>query len=117
MCAWLGMATAAWAQAGDDATADPVAQLALADKDLKAIRNSLEDAETLDSLKTLSDRALDVQRRADAAQTALQPRLEQLEFRISQLGAVAEGEVEARELTQQRKALNQERADAAAAIA
>lgn len=117
MCAWLGMATGAWAQASDDAAADPVAQLAQADKDLKAIRTSLEDAETLDSLKMLSDRALDVQRRADAAQTALQPRLEQLEFRISQLGTAAEGEVEARELTQQRKGLNQERADVAAAIA
>ncbi|WP_282296597.1 DUF3772 domain-containing protein [Stenotrophomonas sp. PS02289] len=117
MCAWLGMATGAWAQASDDAATDPVTQLAQADKDLKAIRTSLEDAETLDSLKTLSDRALEVQRRADAAQAALQPRLEQLEFRISQLGAVAEGEVEARELTQQRKGLNQERADVTAAIA
>lgn len=117
MCAWLGMAPDAWAQVGDDATTDPVTQLAQADKDLKAIRTSLEDAETLDSLKMLSDRALEVQRRADAAQAALQPRLEQLEFRIAQLGTAAEGAVEARELTQQRKGLNQERADVAAAIA
>lgn len=117
MCAWLVMATGAWAQASDDAAANPVAQLAQADKDLKAIRTALDDAETRDTLKTLSDRALEVQRQADAAQAALQPRLEQLDFRISQLGAVADGGVEARELAQQRKALNQERTGIAGAIA
>lgn len=117
MVAWLCVAPWAAAQSSEEGNADPVAQLAQATRDLKSTRAALNDAETRESLKSLSDRALEVQRQADAAQTGLQPRLEQLEFRISQLGEVAEGAVEARELAQQRKALNQERADIAAAIA
>jgi len=117
MCAWLLAAPAAFAQGAADGQNQPLAQLAQAGKDLAAIQQSLDDAETRDTLKTLSDRALGVQRRADDAQAALQPQLDQLDIRISQLGAVAEGTVESRDLAQQRKSLNQERADIAAAIA
>jgi len=117
MSAWLLAAPVAFAQGADDAQNQPLAQLAQAGKDLAAIQRSLEDADTRDTLKTLSDRALGVQRRADDAVGALQPQLDQLDIRISQLGAVAEGTVESRELAQQRKTLNQERADIAAAIA
>ncbi|MBT2767927.1 mechanosensitive ion channel family protein [Stenotrophomonas sp. ISL-67] len=117
MCAWLLAAPAVSAQGADDGQNPPLVQLAQAGKELAAIQQSLEDAETRDTLKTLSDRALGVQRSADDAQSALQPQLDQLDIRLSQLGAVAEGTVESRELVQQRKSLNQERADIAAAIA
>jgi len=117
MSVWLLAAAPAFAQGADGAQNQPLAQLAQAGKDLTAIQQSLDDADTRDTLKTLSDRALGVQRSADDAQAALQPQLDQLDIRISQLGAVAEGTVESRELVQQRKVLNQERADIAAAIA
>ena len=117
VCPGLLAAPGAWAQNGDEGAADPVAQLNQADQDLKTIRRSLDDAETRDTLKTLSDRAIAVQRSAEDAQAALQPRLELLQNRITQLGAVADGAVEARELAQQRKALNKEKADIDSAIA
>ncbi|MEG2804046.1 DUF3772 domain-containing protein [Stenotrophomonas sp.] len=113
---WLALAPPAMAQA-DPVEADPIAQLAQAGKDLKQIQDSLADADTRDTLKTLSDRALAVQRDADAARNALQPQLEQMDARVAQLGEVAEGTVEARDIALQRKALNQERSDIASAIA
>jgi potassium efflux system protein len=117
MCAWLCVAAGAWAQAPDDSVAEPKVQLAQAEKDLKAIRTALDDAETRETLSSLFERAMAVQRDAEGAQAALQPQLDQLDTRVTQLGTVPEGTVEARELAQQRKTLNQQRADAAAAIA
>ncbi|WP_457395266.1 DUF3772 domain-containing protein, partial [Roseateles sp. P5_E1] len=117
LCAWLGMAPLAMAQADEATDADPIAQLAQADKDLKQIQASLDDADTRDTLKTLSDRALAVQRDADAARNALQPQLDQMDARVAQLGVVPEGTVEARDIALQRKALNQQRSDIASAIA
>ncbi|WP_315385596.1 DUF3772 domain-containing protein [uncultured Stenotrophomonas sp.] len=114
---WLCMAPGAWAQATDDPTAQPKAQLSQAGKELDAIRDALADAETRETLSSLFDRAMKVQRDADAAQGALQPELDQLDNRLTQLGTVPEGTVEARELAQQRKGLNQQRADIASAIA
>ena len=114
---WLCMAPGAWAQATDDPTAQPKAQLSQADKELGAIRDALADAETRETLSSLFDRAMKVQRDADGAQGALQPELDQLDNRLTQLGTVPEGTVEARELAQQRKSLTQQRADIAAAIA
>jgi small-conductance mechanosensitive channel len=111
------MAPAAFAQIPDDGAADPKAQLAQADKDLKSIRASLQDAETRETLSALFERAMTVQRDADDAQAGLQPQLDQLDTRLTQLGTVAEGTVEARELAQQRKTLTQQRADIASAIA
>jgi small-conductance mechanosensitive channel len=117
VCTWLSMAPLAMAQADDATEADPIAQLAQADKDLKQIQASLDDADTRDTLKTLSDRALAVQRDADAARNALQPQLDQMDARVAQLGVVPEGTVEARDIALQRKALNQQRSDIASAIA
>lgn len=117
LCVWLSMAPLALAQADAAAENDPIAQLAQADKDLKQVKAALDDADTRDTLKTLSDRALAVQRDADAARNALQPQLEQMDVRVAQLGEVAEGTVEARDIALQRKALNQERSDIASAIA
>lgn len=117
MCAWLGLAAPAWAQGASAAEPDPIAQLTQADKDLKSIRASFEDADTRETLKALSDRALAVQREADAARNTLQPQLDQVDARVAQLGAVVEGTVESRDVAQQRKALNQERSDVASAIA
>ncbi|WP_411852726.1 DUF3772 domain-containing protein [Stenotrophomonas sp. LGBM10] len=117
LLAWLGMAPLALAQNDDPAEADPIAQLAQADKDLKQIQASLDDGDTLDTLKTLSDRALAVQRDAKAARDALDPQLKQVEGRLAQLGEVPEGATEARDIAQQRKAMTQQRADIASAIA
>ncbi|WP_313345426.1 DUF3772 domain-containing protein [Stenotrophomonas sp.] len=117
MSAWLCMAPAALAQTPDDGAADPKVQLAQADKDLKSIRASLQDAETRETLSALFERAMGVQRDADDAQAGLQPQLDQLDTRLTQLGTVAEGTVEARELAQQRRTLTQQRADIASAIA
>ncbi len=117
VCAWLGMAPVALAQGDDAVDTDPIAQLAQAGKDLKQIQASLDDADTRDTLKTLSDRALAVQRDADAARNALQPQLDQMDARVAQLGDVPEGTVEARDIALQRKTLNQQRSDIASAIA
>lgn len=117
MLVWLGMAPVALAQNDDPAEPDPIAQLAQADKDLKQIQASLDDGDTLDTLKTLSDRALAVQRDAKAARDALDPQLKQVDGRLAQLGEVPEGATEARDIAQQRKAMTQQRADVASAIA
>ncbi|WP_313160634.1 DUF3772 domain-containing protein [Stenotrophomonas sp.] len=111
------MAPVALAQNDDPAEPDPIAQLAQADKDLKQIQASLDDGDTLDTLKTLSDRALAVQRDAKAARDALDPQLKQVDGRLAQLGEVPEGATEARDIAQQRKAMTQQRADVASAIA
>lgn len=117
LCTWLSMAPLALAQGDDAATDDPIAQLAQAGKDLKQIQAAVETADTPDTLKTLSDRALAVQRDADAARNALQPELEQVDARVAQLGEVVEGTTEARDIAAQRKALNQQRSDLSSAIA
>jgi small-conductance mechanosensitive channel len=117
LCTWLSMAPLALAQGDDAAADDPIAQLAQAGKDLKQIQTAVETADTPDTLKTLSDRALAVQRDADAARNALQPELEQVDARVAQLGEVVEGTTEARDIAAQRKALNQQRSDLASAIA
>lgn len=117
LLAWLGMAPLALAQAEDAGEADPIAQLALADKELRQVQAAVDTADTPDTLKNLSDRALAVQRDADAARNALQPQLEQMDARVAQLGEVAEGTVEPRDIAVQRKALNQQRGDIASAIA
>ncbi|MER2178312.1 MAG: DUF3772 domain-containing protein, partial [Stenotrophomonas maltophilia] len=83
--AWLGAAPIALAQAGD-ADPDPSKQLAEAEKTFRSINDDLEDAATTETLKTLSDRALSVQRDADGLQTALDPQLKQVDARLSQLG-------------------------------
>lgn len=111
------MAPLALAQNDDPAEPDPIAQLAQADKDLKQIQASLDDGDTQDTLKTLSDRALAVQRDAKAARDALDPQLKQVDGRLAQLGEVPEGATEARDIAQQRKAMTQQRADIASAIA
>ncbi|MCC7634207.1 DUF3772 domain-containing protein [Stenotrophomonas rhizophila] len=117
MCAWLGLAPLALAQADAPGEGDPIAQLAQADRELKQIQASLDDADTRDTLQTLSDRALAVQRDADAARNALQPQLEQMDARVAQLGEVVAGTVEPRDIALQRKALNQQRSDIASALA
>ncbi len=114
---WLCMAPGAWAQAPDDPAAEAKTQLNQTDKELKAIRTALPDAETRETLTPLFERAMAVQRDADDAQAALQPELDQLDTRLTQLGTVPEGTVEAREVAQQRRSLTQQRADIAAAVA
>ncbi len=114
--AWLGAAPLALGQATDPAP-DPAKQLVQAEKALRATSDALEDAGTTETLKALSDRALAVQRDADGLQSALDPQLQQVDARLEQLGQVAEGTVEPPEVSRQRKALNQQKADITAQIA
>lgn len=117
--AWLALALApsAMAQDGDAAEAEPGVRLTQAEKAFREIGDAVEDPGPADTLKALSDRALALQRDADDLQGALDPQLKQLDMRLSQLGEVAAGTVEPREMAQQRKALSQERAGIAAQIA
>ncbi len=113
---WLGAAPVALGQATDPPP-DPAKQLIQAEKELRATSDALEDAGTTETLKALSDRALAVQRDADGLQSALDPQRQQVDARLEQLGQVAEGTVEPPEVSRQRKALNQQKADITAQIA
>lgn len=83
---------------------------------LDAVRKSLDDTDSAETLQALSEKALQSKRDADAAVVALEPLLKQLDARIAQLGTVEEGAEETPELTQQRKDLSQQHSDLDSAI-
>jgi len=103
----LLVAAPALAQAPPELT--PEAQVTRAEATLKSARASLEDAETPDTLATLSERAKAAKDDADAAAKALQPQLDQLNEQLAPLGEVAEGSTEAREIAVQRASLTRQR--------
>ncbi|WP_349998749.1 DUF3772 domain-containing protein [Stenotrophomonas lacuserhaii] len=95
--------------AQEPADLTPDARVARAEATLKSARASLEDAETPDTLATLSERAKAAKDDADAAAKALQPQLDQLNEQLAPLGEVAEGSTEAREVAVQRTSLTKRR--------
>ncbi|MBD8637571.1 MULTISPECIES: DUF3772 domain-containing protein [unclassified Stenotrophomonas] len=95
--------------AQEPAELTPEAQVTRAEATLKAARASLEDAETPDTLATLSERAQSAKDDANAAAKALQPQLAQLTEQLVPLGEVAEGSTEAREVAVQRTSLTKQR--------
>lgn len=95
--------------AQEPAELTPEAQVIRAEATLKAARASLEDAETPDTLATLSERAQSAKDDANAAAKALQPQLAQLTEQLVPLGEVAEGSTEAREVAVQRTSLTKQR--------
>lgn len=113
----LGIAIAAEPAASVmDAQATSLQQLEQASDALDAVRKSLDDADSSETLQALSEKTLQSKRDADNAVTALEPLLKQLDARIAQLGPVVEGTEESPELTQQRKDLSQQHSDLDSAI-
>ncbi len=104
------------AEPATEAGTDAQAQIVRAGRALEDIRRSLEDADTVDTLKTLSEKALAVQREAETAVRTLEPRLQQIDQRIAQLGTLAEGTTEGRDISQQRRALAKERSEVDSAV-
>ncbi len=87
----------------------PQARIGQAERALQAVRRSLDDADAPETLRTLSEQALQAKRDADAAVAALVPQLEQIDARIAQLGPLDDGATEERSITRQRNALDQQR--------
>ncbi|WP_425510960.1 DUF3772 domain-containing protein [Xanthomonas chitinilytica] len=94
----------------------PQAQIDKAASALEAVRQSLDSADTPDTLKTLAERALAVQRDADAAARTLAPVRDQLDAQLAQLGEVAEGTVEDADISRQRSKIGRDRSDVDSAI-
>lgn len=103
-------AATAWAaDATAEADASPQARIARAERAVLAVRRSLDDADAPETLKTLSERALQAKRDAETALQALAPQLDQIDARIAQLGPLDDGATEERSITRQRGALDQQR--------
>ncbi|MQP74428.1 DUF3772 domain-containing protein [Stenotrophomonas sp. MYb238] len=90
-------------------TPSPQASIGQAERALQAVRRSLDDAEAPETLRTLSEQALQAKRDADAAVAALMPQLEQVDARIAQLGPLDDGATEERGIARQRSVLDQQR--------
>lgn len=114
--AWTSPALAADALAPADAQTAAQEQIQTAVTALGKVRQSLDDADAAETLQALSDKALKSKRDADAAVTALEPLLKQLDARIAQLGPKADDAGESPEITRQRKELGQEHNDLDSAI-
>lgn len=114
--AWTGAAQAADSQVLAEAQTAPQEQIQAAAAALDKVRQSLDDADAAETLQSLSERALKSKRDADAAVTALEPLLKQLDARIAQLGPKTEETEESAEITRQRKDLGQEHNDLDSAI-
>ncbi len=107
MLGWLLMAPSVFSQEPDSPS--PAALLQRAEGTTKAVRAALDDAETQESLRNLIARAQGARRDTDAAASALQPQLDQLNEQLAQLGEVAEGSAEGPAVAAQRRALTRQR--------
>lgn len=108
----VGSGASPMAAGAADTAADapsPQARIGQAERALQAVRRSLDDADAPETLRTLSEQALQARRDADAAVAALAPQLEQVDARIAQLGPLDDGATEERSITRQRSALDQQR--------
>ena len=98
-----------------DGPAQSVRKIEAAAASLGEVRQALDDAESLDSLKSLVEKASAAQRDADAAVAALTPQLAQIEARVAQLGPEDKASENA-EIAAQRKALAKERSEVDSAV-
>ncbi|MFN3734646.1 DUF3772 domain-containing protein [Comamonas testosteroni] len=112
----IGLAVAAELPANGDIQTTSIAQIQQASNTLDKVRQSLDDADTSETLQALSEKALQSKRDADNAVTALEPLLKQIDARIAQLGPVAEGSEESPELSLQRKDLAQQHSELDSAL-
>lgn len=94
---------------GQSITAQARSQLQQSSSRLQQIRKSLADIESAQTLRSLSDQALEVQRVAEQVVRELGPELERLDARIAQLGELAEGRSEGSAVANQRKSLGSQR--------
>ncbi|MCL7714544.1 DUF3772 domain-containing protein [Stenotrophomonas sp. CPCC 101365] len=97
------------ADAGAGESATPQLRIGGAERALQAVRRSLSDAGAPETLKMLSEQALQAKRDADAAVAVLAPQLQQLDARMAQLGPVEDSTPEERGIARQRAALEQQR--------
>ncbi len=112
----LALAGTAWAAPDPEAdTTTPQARIEQASQALEGIKRAWNDADAPETLKTLSERAVQVQRDAEAGVQALQPELSQLDARIGQLGPAPDAGEEP-DIARQRKALDQQRSELDAGI-
>ena len=116
LCLFLVLAHAAEGAVTGDAKAPPEQQLQNAVAALEQVQAALDDADNIETLQSLSEKALKVKRDADSAVAALEPLLKQLDARIEQLGPKEEGSTEEAEITRQRNALDAEHSDLDSAI-
>lgn len=84
-------------------------QLQQSTRQVQRIRLSLADLESAESLRALSEQALEGQRVAEQVVRELGPELALLDARIAQLGEVAEGSSEGSAVARQRKSLSSQR--------
>ena len=112
----IGLAVAAELPVNGDIQTTSIAQIQQASNTLDKVRQSLDDADTSETLQALSEKALQSKRDADNAVTALEPLLKQIDARIAQLGPVAEGSEESPELSLQRKDLAQQHSELDSAL-
>ena len=96
-------------QSAQSHTAQARSQLQQSTRQVQQIRKSLGDIESAETLRSLSEQALDVQRVAEQAVRELGPELERLDARIAQLGELAEGSSEGSAVANQRKSLGSQR--------
>ena len=97
------------AQTAQGVAADARGQLQQGSTKLQQIRRSLVDIESIETLRSLTEQALEVQRGAEQEVRLLEPELARVDARIAQLGELAEGSSEGRTVAAQRKALASQR--------
>ncbi|MFT3756575.1 MAG: DUF3772 domain-containing protein [Pseudoxanthomonas sp.] len=102
------------AQAQSEAATGADAQLQAINDALQQAQQQLPKAEQDDVLRSLGDQVLDAQRQATALAASLQPRLQQVQDRLGQLGDAAEGETS--EIAQQRSELQQQQSQVDAQV-
>ncbi|SEK77618.1 Small-conductance mechanosensitive channel [Pseudoxanthomonas sp. GM95] len=91
--------TPATPEPGSDAAIDQI------DDALSKLQKQAEDAQQPEPLRALGDRIVETQRQADAQTVALQPQLDEINERLTQLGEVAPGTREASDIAAERKQL------------
>ena len=104
---WLLLAAPLLAHAADEVK--PGALLQRAERAIDSVRAQIDNAESTETLATLAERARSAQRDADAVVEALTPQLAQLDDQLAQLGELAEGSSEGRDVAGQRRQLNAQR--------
>ena len=101
------------AQASVATTAEQLRQaeqlLAAASTRLDRVRHGIADVESTDSYRMLVEQALQSQRDGEEVARRLAPLLEQVDARLAQLGELAEGDSEVRDVSAQRRQLENER--------
>jgi potassium-dependent mechanosensitive channel len=114
LCAFLLLAAHASAQSGS--IAEPSAQLAQAEADLRTVDRALDTRVATDDRPMLRSKAQAAQQASAAAVAQLTEQLARLDAQIAGLGEVTAGQTEAPEIRRQRNRIGSERAAVDAAV-